>query len=1167
MYFSRIHFSILLVASFVGWSTTVLAQDASPTAASPAVAVEKTETVTQEQIENLKSRVEAATDLTEEAKKTALDALQSAVVSLAGYNDLLAREKAAQDAIKSVDTRRTTFQNQLDELKKRTLPEPSPEEELPKLEQELAGLRAQLAQEQGDLNAIETNLNNRADLQKQRKERILAIPAEKEELAKQMALQPPPAERDLVAQAKNLAYRAEKTRLDAEPATLQVELAKLSAEDSASLIQLQQQIHTINLEFLKQQIQKYSDTINIAKRTDAQSRKKTTQEQIAALDPEVPWQKDLISVFEENLTIIEDVLRVQLKVQSLQDDVEQIRQDYDALSDEFEQSKNRGGRTGMSRLFGIRLRQQRKLLPSVYLIRNQVQHKMEQYEDAQIAYLDNREAQKKLDDLSEEIEQVLISATHLPADQELTDGEVEVQSQQQAEIRQQIQEAFEQQREYRTLQGSAYDNQVRELENYETGQLQLIELSQQFAKYIDERVLWIRSHEALRFLSVIGDVDSLSLLVDMQRWRIIGSLLVTDFWSHLFIYSLFLVIWCFLWGTQAQQTTRIKQTSKKAASRLNTSMKPTFQACLMTVSKASILPLPLLFLGWRLYATTLGTNLSEQAMAVTLDLGTNLRQAGYAFFLLEFIRNVHRPQGIAQSHFGWGEQGCKLVHQQIHSFIVFVAPLALLIAVLSAWKSDSDSDALSRVFSIAIYLLLTFTLRRLVDVKAGPMSEWIGQSENGWFVRFASIMHWLASAIPLALGVLTAIGYAYTANRLALKLAQSLVLVFGAVFLRSLLLRWLSMRYRRIALEQARQARAAMANVDPTKDSTVRAVVSDGQEQKTALAEVSAQTSRLLNTSIVLFSLIGTWLIWTDVLPALHYFDSFTLPGTQVRIPSLISALVISALTATAARNVPGLMQITVLEWLPLEKSSRYAIAAVSQYLIAIVGLLAISGQLGIGWDQVQWLAAALTFGLGFGLQEIFANFVSGLIILFEQPVRVGDVVTIDGVSGAVSRIRIRSTTITDWDRKEYIVPNREFITGKLLNWTLTDTVNRITIQVGVAYGTNPSLVQQIIYKIADDHPFVLRTPEPVVVFDCFGESSLDFKLMAFLPSLDQRLKTIHEIHVAINKELADAGIEIPFPQRDLHLRSAVPFPVVNDSKAPPGIVPLPTDVDSLTEE
>ena len=183
-------------------------------------------------------------------------------------------------------------------------------------------------------------------------------------------------------------------------------------------------------------------------------------------------------------------------------------------------------------------------------------------------------------------------------------------------------------------------------------------------------------------------------------------------------------------------------------------------------------------------------------------------------------------------------------------------------------------------------------------------------------------------------------------------------------------------------------------------------------------------------------------------------------------------------------------------------------------------------------------MATALTFGLAFGLQEMFANFVAGIIILFEQPVRVGDVVEIDGVTGVVTQIRIRATTITNWDKKDFIVPNKEFITGKLLNWTRSDEVTRLVMTVGIAYGSDTQHARELLEQILRDHPHVLEDPAPLVIFDQFDESTLNFTLRAFIGSLNKRLTVTHDVHVAIDTAFREAGIEIAFPQRDLHVRT-----------------------------
>jgi potassium efflux system protein len=189
---------------------------------------------------------------------------------------------------------------------------------------------------------------------------------------------------------------------------------------------------------------------------------------------------------------------------------------------------------------------------------------------------------------------------------------------------------------------------------------------------------------------------------------------------------------------------------------------------------------------------------------------------------------------------------------------------------------------------------------------------------------------------------------------------------------------------------------------------------------------------------------------------------------------------------------------------------------------------------------------------LGFGLQEIVANFICGLIILFERPIRVGDVVTIGDQTGAVTRIKIRATTITDWDRRELIVPNKEFITGKLINWSLSDPITRVVVPVGVAYGSDTQATEKLLLKIARENLMVLTQPEPLAVFIGFGDNSLNFELRIFVRGLENRLPVIHNLHLAIDREFRKAGINIAFPQRDIHLDTTRPLEVHVISKPDP---------------
>ncbi|MCF7957831.1 MAG: mechanosensitive ion channel, partial [Phycisphaerae bacterium] len=331
--------------------------------------------------------------------------------------------------------------------------------------------------------------------------------------------------------------------------------------------------------------------------------------------------------------------------------------------------------------------------------------------------------------------------------------------------------------------------------------------------------------------------------------------------------------------------------------------------------------------------------------------------------------------------------------------------------------------------------------------------------------------------------------------------------------------------------------------------------------------ELTAQVKRVLQTILGLVLCIGFWMIWNDVFPAIKGFQGIELWTTTINneiqtifLANLITAIIILFLMMVLGHNLPGLLDLAVLEQLRFDKGGRFAIKTTMRYIIYVVGTVMAFGEIGIGWGKVQWLVGAMLVGLGFGLQEIFANFVSGLLILFEQPIRVDDIVTVDNTSGKVTKIRIRATTIRDWDRKEYIVPNKEFITGRLLNWTLSDKLNRIVIKVGIAYGSNVELALSELNRVVREHPLTMDDPEPVITFEEFGESSLNLVVRCFLPNLDDRLKTITELHKGIDNAFRAANIEIAFPQQDIHIRSIKGKlnvdPLAGQHPDPPGLLP-----------
>jgi potassium efflux system protein len=230
-----------------------------------------------------------------------------------------------------------------------------------------------------------------------------------------------------------------------------------------------------------------------------------------------------------------------------------------------------------------------------------------------------------------------------------------------------------------------------------------------------------------------------------------------------------------------------------------------------------------------------------------------------------------------------------------------------------------------------------------------------------------------------------------------------------------------------------------------------------------------------------------------------------------------------------------------------MSAGARYTTSTLMSYVIVGVGTISALSALGLHWSKLQWLIAALGVGIGFGLQGIVADFIGGLIILFERPIRVGDIVTVGDNVGEVSKIRIRATTIRDRDGKELLVPNKDFISSTLVNWSLSDSHMRITIPVGVAYGSDVEQALKILGEIASDHPRVLEEPEPHVMFENFGDNALELSARCFLAQYLGWRDIATELRREIYKRFTEAGIVIAFPQRDVHFDTEQPIRIVVD--------------------
>ena len=238
------------------------------------------------------------------------------------------------------------------------------------------------------------------------------------------------------------------------------------------------------------------------------------------------------------------------------------------------------------------------------------------------------------------------------------------------------------------------------------------------------------------------------------------------------------------------------------------------------------------------------------------------------------------------------------------------------------------------------------------------------------------------------------------------------------------------------------------------------------------------------------------------------------------------------------ARLIRFVLDEDVLPNAGLARGVPYALSQSVRYVVLLLGFLLAISAAGLDVTRVALLVGALGVGIGIGLQDVVNNFVSGFVLLFERPVQKGDTVQVEDVLGEVKRIGMRSSTVRMWTGAEVILPNSHLISEAVINWTLSDRMRRIEISIGVAYGTDPERVQDLLLEVAAAHPDLLEDPKPIALFLAHGESSLDFELRVWTGNLATWVELKSELTVAVNRALREAGIRIPFPQRDLHLRS-----------------------------
>lgn len=812
------------------------------------------------------------------------------------------------------------------------------------------------------------------------------------------------------------------------------------------------------------------------------------------------------------------------------------------IDEQFSNAKRRirlleDAKLGVDDETGMLLRQQRSRLPSVDELSADLRENLERAAKAQLAQLS----------LSDQISEV-------PA---VGEDEIESILGDHPKIsRARVDELLNQRSEALIALSSDYRKLNEELtKGTEAAKLTIAEIGE-YSSFIDERLLWIKSTTPIhvgepleewgRIVGLFGPT-TLGRLFDSFRnnWfeKIIPAVLAVLFAAGIFLKRRFFR------GV-------LKRSSEAAARRNCTSLVPTLQ----NIGAAVLLSLwvPLIIFVF------------SEIVDEPTSWKVGLRNLSVFLFVTSLLIKFSREDGLFVAHLKMHPDRSALSFRNLKWLVPIAAPIVFLVSALSHSEVDTSSG---RVMFILGMLVTAVVCHHLFHPNRSVLQK------EGRSSTFTRICYFFIMAIPVIFIVGAGLGYFASVLTLRTQVGYTVLLLVFAFFLIRFLTRWTLVSRRGLAITQAlRRREVAMAEREREEEGAEKAPDLPSLEEVKAEAvnvvEVEEQTMQLLRLATYAAVFFGFWAIWSSTLPALSVLDKVTLwgggqvessaeakslvpnltgsseaPGDKVKkmvtpsddrvsLQDLLLTVVFFALTFIAARNIPGLLSLTLFSRINLGPGGNFALTTTVRYLIVLVGVVLALSQIGITWGKVQWLAAAITLGIGFGLQEIFANFVAGIILLFERPIRLGDVVTVRDISGRVTQIKIRATTIQQFNNRELLVPNKEFITSQLVNWTLKDSVLRFEVNVGIAYGSDTGKATEVLEGILRDHPNVLDEPKPDVLFVSFGNSTLDFVVRGFVANVDHLISAQSELHYQIDQAFREAGIEIAFPQQDIHVRS-----------------------------
>lgn len=605
---------------------------------------------------------------------------------------------------------------------------------------------------------------------------------------------------------------------------------------------------------------------------------------------------------------------------------------------------------------------------------------------------------------------------------------------------------------------------------------------------------------------------------------------------------LFLLILAMLFVvTHFKMRTKYYAFLNKSASRVGKVTQDSYSLTLKVIIYSLIMALPVPIL-WAVFGYALQINW-DYPVAVALGYGVNAA----APILWVFIITAHfaEQNGLFITHFGWSKSSVREAMKYYQLSVWVVIPLVMIVMSFDQFNNRQFAGTIGRTAFIILCFALVFMTNSIHRAGVPLYIDKKGSGDN----LLSHILWFILLSAPWLAIIAACLGYLSTAQVLLGRLEASVIIWFGLLVIYFMIRRWMWIQKRRIEFERDKQRRLERMQRAKGHEEELTSVNEGVDEPVINLDVISAQSLQLVRSIIMLIALISMILLWSELHSAFAFMNNIKLWGTStivngveieqyITLGAVCIAILVMTITVQAVKNLPALLELGILQHLDLAPGTGYAISTISKYIILMIGCMIAFSFIGIDWSKIQWLIAALGVGLGFGLQEIFANFISGLIILFEKPVRIGDTVTIRDLTGNITKINTRAITIVDWDRKEIVMPNKAFITEQLVNWSLSDSITRIVLTIPATIDADSDLVINLLQQACIECEYVLNDPEPQVFLVDIQEGIQLFELRVFAAEMGHRMLLRTAIHKLILEAYRQHDLKLPFPPLQTNLEA-----------------------------